>query len=73
MDWPARSLDKNPIENVWGEHSRKIYEGGQQYGSVVQMKQEIIDRWYNFDPVFLQNLVLSMSTHIFKLIKVNGK
>lgn len=31
LDWPAISPDLNPIENLWGVLSRKVYRNGRQY------------------------------------------
>ena len=31
MNWPAKSPDLNPIENLWAIVKAKLYEGGKQY------------------------------------------
>ncbi|GBL89841.1 Transposable element Tc3 transposase [Araneus ventricosus] len=31
LEWPPMSPDLNPIENVWGIMSRKVYENGGQF------------------------------------------
>ena len=31
LDWPARSLDLNPIENVWRSMVQNIYENGRSF------------------------------------------
>ncbi|KAG3001110.1 hypothetical protein PC128_g16898 [Phytophthora cactorum] len=33
LDWPARSLDLNPIENLWALLARKVYPNGRQYAN----------------------------------------
>lgn len=37
MDWPARSPDLNPIENLWAIMARNVYRNGRQYDSVVSL------------------------------------
>ncbi len=73
MDWPARSPDLNPIENVWGMLARKVYEGGRQNSNTKELKQQIENSWYDLDVGFLQKLIKSMSTRIFNMIRSNGK
>ncbi|KAG2802899.1 hypothetical protein PC113_g18682 [Phytophthora cactorum] len=34
LDWPARSPDLNPIENVWAILASKVYSRGKQYNSL---------------------------------------
>ncbi|GBO06314.1 Transposable element Tc3 transposase [Araneus ventricosus] len=41
LEWPPMSPDLNPIENVWGIMSRKVYENGGQFYSVNALKTSI--------------------------------
>ena len=43
FDHPACSPDLNPIENLWGLVVLKVYEGGQQYSAISELKNTIID------------------------------
>lgn len=72
MDWPARSPDLNPIENLWGLLARTVYEGGRQFDSKMQLQQAIMDAWYSLDPTLLQNLIYSMPNRIYDVIRKNG-
>lgn len=45
MDWPTKSPDLNPIENVWGHLSRFVYAGGRQLDSREQLRKEIVLSW----------------------------
>lgn len=38
MEWPARSPDLNPIENLWGIIARTVYTNGKQYSTVQELK-----------------------------------
>lgn len=72
MDWPALSPDLNPIENVWGILSRRVYANSKQYFSVDELKAAIEREWYNIEPEVLQNLVESMENRVFDLISCKG-
>lgn len=72
MDWPALSPDLNPIENLWGILTRKVYENGRQYSSVEELKRFIEKCWYEIQPEVLQKLVNSMEHRVFELISCKG-
>jgi len=72
MDWPARSPDLNPMENLWGILSRAVYKNGKQFSSINELKSEILLEWLNIPKKTLQNLVSSMEQRIFELILKAG-
>lgn len=41
MGWPALSPDLNPIENLWGILSAKVFKNGRQFETAVQLKLAI--------------------------------
>jgi hypothetical protein len=43
MDWPSRSLDLNPVENVWGCMAQQLYSGNRQYKSVLELEAAVFD------------------------------
>jgi hypothetical protein len=73
LDWPARSPDLNPVENIWGILVRRIYAEGKQYASVEELKAAILEAWENIEKSVLQNLVNSMPNRIFQVINRGGK
>ncbi|GBN33715.1 Transposable element Tc3 transposase [Araneus ventricosus] len=73
LEWPPMSPDLNPIENVWGIMSRKVYENGGQFYSVKALKRAIESAWYNLEPEILQTLIMSMKNRVYDVILKNGK
>ncbi|XP_037944167.1 protein slit-like [Teleopsis dalmanni] len=72
MNWPARSPDLNPIENLWGIISRKVYAKGRQYSTVSELKASIQEAWDKIDDVIIKKLIDSMPNRIFSVINQNG-
>jgi transposase len=75
LEWPACSPDLNPIENVWGMLSRKVYDAkaaGHQFKTVTELKCKILEAWSELDQTTLQRLVESMKGRIFEVIQCNG-
>ena len=72
MEWPTCSPDLNPIENLWGILSRKVYENGKQFEYTLDLKTRIREAWNEVSIETIQNLVTSMSSRIFEVIKNSG-
>lgn len=72
VDWPAKSPDLNPIENLWGYLARKVYAHGRQFTCQKDLKEFIEDEWYKIPPEICQKLILSMPNRIFETIQKNG-
>ena len=66
MEWLACSPDLNPIENLWGILSRKVYENGKQFEYTLDLKTCIREAWNELSIGTIQNLVTSMSSRIFE-------
>uniref|UniRef100_A0A914QHT3 Transposase n=1 Tax=Panagrolaimus davidi TaxID=227884 RepID=A0A914QHT3_9BILA len=73
MDWPPRSPDLNPMENLWGILVRRIYANNKQYDTKEELKQAILDAWDAIDVQVINNLVNNMQNRIFDVIQRNGK
>ncbi|GBO31288.1 Transposable element Tc3 transposase [Araneus ventricosus] len=73
LEWPPMIPDLNPIENVWGFMSRKVYENGGQFYSVNILKASIASAWYNLEPEILQTLFMSMEKRVYDVLLKNGK
>ena len=73
LDWPARSPDLNPIENLWGILARRVYSGGRQYGTVRELEAAVRESWRSIPAAMLAHLVNSMPNRIFETIRKNGK
>ena len=72
MKWPSLSLDLNPIENLWGILSRKVYQNGRQFSSVEEIKTAIIECWEEIPLQTLETLIDSMKNRVFQVILNKG-
>lgn len=72
MNWPACSPDVNPMENVWGILSHRVYTENRQFDDINSLKKTILEEWEKIDQNVIQNLVKSMKNRIFSLIKNKG-
>lgn len=72
LDWPSRSPDLNPIENLWGLLSRVVYGNGQQYNSVAELKKAIMEAWEVIPEERLKALVASMPQRMKEVLNRRG-
>jgi transposase len=72
LDWPARSPDMNPIENVWGMMVRAVYADCKQYETTAELKQAIKWAWINVQRAHLENLINGMPKRLMALLKAHG-
>lgn len=72
MDWPARSPDLNPMENLWGLLARKVYAHGKQYSSKQELERAIHDEWAKIPTATLRTLNDSIKRRIFEVIVARG-
>lgn len=72
LPWPSRSPDLNPMENLWGILSRKVYANNKQFSSANELEVAIVKEWYNISITELNHLVTSMKNRVFEVIRKNG-
>ena len=72
FDWPSRSPDLNPMENLWGILARKVYSNGRQFQTVGELKKAIIYHWNEIENEVLENLISSMPERVFNVIQRGG-
>lgn len=73
LEWPARSPDINPIENLWGQLVRDVYDNCRQYNTTNELKKAIQKAWDRVTLNQLTNLANSMPKRVNLLIKNRGK
>lgn len=72
LEWPAKSPDLNPIENLWAILARDIYDHGRQFNSVQELKQQIQISWDNISISLLQSLSESMPDRLLACMQKKG-
>ena len=72
LDWPPCSPDLNPIENLWGIISNKLYKGGRIFKSVKELKTAIIRAWEDISKETCESLVFSMDKRCEEVIGLEG-
>ena len=72
IEWPSRSPDLNPMENIWGALSRLVYAEGRQFDQITALRRAISDAWDAIALQTLKNHSASMSNRIFDCIGAKG-
>lgn len=72
LDWPAHSPDLNPIENIWGIMTRRVYEGNKCFHTTDELKTAILNEWQKLEPDLLENLIQSMPKRCRLVIENKG-
>lgn len=72
LEWPSRSPDLNPMENLWAIMARRVYANNKQYGTVEELQEGIWRAFLSVEQEVIDNLVRSMPTRMFQLINRNG-
>ena len=73
VEWPARSPDLNPIENIWGVLARDVYADCRQFSNVQEFKNAILCAWGRITEMQVKNLVGSMKNRMIEVLKKNDE
>lgn len=72
LDWPSKSPDLNPIENLWAILSRRVYPNGKQYDSVALLKAALFEAWEAIPVALLASLIESMPRRCVEVLVKKG-
>lgn len=73
MDWPAKSPDLNPIENLWGDLVLSVYDGGRQFANKEDLRRQIMKSWAAITEERVQHLLASMPGRMADVLLCKGK
>lgn len=71
IEWPARSPDLNPIENLWGVLKKRVRK--QAPKTLKELKKVVINEWNKFDDAKIRQFCASFPNRIKKLKEFDGK
>jgi transposase len=60
LPWPAKSLDLNPIENVWDLLDRRVRARAVPPRNIWELADALVEEWGNISKQELAKLVQSM-------------
>ncbi|GFV22923.1 RNase H domain-containing protein [Trichonephila clavipes] len=72
MDWPAYSLDLNPIEHVGDMLGQRIAAHQPPPTCLPELRRALLDEWCNIPQDQIDNLILSMPMHSSRTATTNG-
>ncbi|GFW69463.1 transposable element Tcb2 transposase [Trichonephila clavipes] len=72
MDWPARSLDLNPIEHVWDFLGRRLAARTLPPVTIRELQLALQDEWAAMPQQLIDTLILSMGRRCETCLTVRG-
>ncbi|KAG4235586.1 hypothetical protein PC116_g16284 [Phytophthora cactorum] len=72
LDWPSKSPDLNPIENLWSIMSRRVYNNEKQFDSVPQLVTALHEAWESIPIALLMSLIESMPRRCVEVVDRRG-
>ncbi|CAH2208874.1 jg26775 [Pararge aegeria aegeria] len=72
MEWPTRSPDMNPIEQVWDLLRRKVKTRIPAPANVGELRIAVVQEWRRLSQETIDNIILSMPRRVETLIRARG-
>ena len=73
LEWPPLSPDLNPIENVWGILSKKVYHDGKTYQNTTELWDALVRAWHELPLSLFRNLYDSMGKRLINVLEKGGE
>ena len=74
LEWPSKSPDLNPIENLWGYMVLHVYQkGNRQFRTKAELKNALIETWNSIPNDLLVSLSASMPDRCIAIIESRGE
>ena len=70
LSWPANSPDLNPIEHVWAEIDKKLYENPPQ--TLADLEDAVTKLWNELSPQYCVSLIETMIERVKLCIEAKG-
>jgi transposase len=71
LEWPAKSPDLNPIENVWSILKQRVRKRLPK--TLEELESIIYEEWWRIDDFIVSNLCGSIHSRIEKCILAHGR
>ena len=72
MNWPAKSPDMSPIENLWDELGSRVYQRRPPPANILQLRRAIEAEWNNMPQRTVMTLFESIWRRCCACINANG-
>lgn len=72
LEWPSRSPDLNPIENLWSHVKRKLGEYEHPAKGMLELWERVQVEWEKIEPRVCENLIKSMPNRMKEVIAKKG-
>ena len=71
-EWPAQSLDVNPIENVWVKLKRDIELKAVNIHTPNDLLAAVRHSWENIQPAYVQDLYATIPARLKEVVRMKG-
>ena len=72
MNWPPRSPDLSPIENVWGWWAKRVCMNNRQFSPVRDLTNCVFNEWKELPHSLLKTLLDSMKKRCIEVLQRSG-
>ena len=72
MEWPSKSLDLSPIEQVWDLLDRRVCQRPVQPQTLRQLQHALVQEWNNIPMYVIRRYIRSMRRHCRAVIQSAG-
>ncbi|KAI3659464.1 hypothetical protein MP638_004526 [Amoeboaphelidium occidentale] len=72
LEWPPRSPDLNPIENLWRIMKKRLYKDHTKFTSKQVLIDSVLHEWSKIQPIVCEHLVDSVPKRLKEVMKIHG-